>query len=438
MGGILEEVGKHARVQQILIYWVPPLLIGSLAFVIIVLPDIRQAGVVSLTTASVDALHVNKFLFLLIASIITAVFLQINRIPLWRVLEGYAWPTFLKKWRIFRAHFPQCRWLQASLFYERAVDDAELAQEKINEASRTDVSAEHLEELQVKVMRAEKKRDYWQKERNKADHARQNRDRGHRYRKGFDWLPRRHRPLFTYDRPADARVGNWTLPYPAPGNEILPYPNNRKYSVDPADTQIKPTLLGNAMRVMETYGANNYGLDSQSMWYELLAEAPSSLQDTLEEAQLVADTLVCSIYTAAVLACAAAAGGAWRAVLGTGDTKLWVTASVSVVAAIVLYRRLLSSVDGWASAVMTLVNSARGPLCEKYGLQLPETAEEEKCMWKALTSNIFYGPSPQTEAELAKHRKIHADQDAQLIVNHGAKCDQRRPPSHRPTRWWRL
>ena len=114
MSSLLEGITGNSRVQQILICWTTPLLIGAFAFLIIVLPDVRQAAAVSSVVAAVKVLHVNEFLLVFIASLVAAVFLYVNRRPLWRVLEGYTWPTFLKRWRIIRAHVPQCRWLQVS------------------------------------------------------------------------------------------------------------------------------------------------------------------------------------------------------------------------------------------------------------------------------------------------------------------------------------
>ena len=380
MDGLLEGVSNNKRVQVILICWTVPLLIGSFAFVVVVLPDVRHAAVVSSVVAAVDTLHINKFLFVFAACLVTAVFLQLNRLPLWRILEGYVWPDFLRKWRIRRAHAPQCRWLQARLFFERAEAHAERAQEQLDKATKSAADATEIAQFRQAATQAKNAMGDWLKKLQEADRARRNRDRGRKYPKGFGWLPRRGQPLLTYGRPKGTKTGRWTLPYPAPADSMLPYPDSPRYPSDPASMQIMPTLLGNAMRVMETYGANNYGLDSQIMWFDLLAEAPASVQATLEEAQLEADTLVCAISTAYVLACTAAAGGAWRAAMGTVDTKLWVTAAVSFVVALVLHRRLLNCVDGWASAIKTLVNSARAPLREKYGLRRPSSAEDEKRM----------------------------------------------------------
>ena len=158
------------------------------------------------------------------------------------------------------------------------------------------------------------------------------------------------------------------------------------------------------MRVMETYGSDTYGLDSQLMWFELISEASEVLQDVLGDFQFETDTLVCGIYTAIALAGTAFAGGIWRATTGVWDLKLWLTAIVSLLVAELFYRRLLNSIDGWALAVHALVNTAREPLRVKYGLRRPMSHAEEKQMWEAQTGTLFYGYDPERERILASYR----------------------------------
>lgn len=404
MNNLLGGLAGNSRVQQILVCWTTPLLISSFAFVIVVFPDVRHAAAVSSVEASVRVLHVNKFLFVTMASLVAGVFLYVNRLPLWRALEGYAWPRFLKCWRITRAHVPQCRWLQASLEYERAEFKASKADAQLENAKVNRASAKQVKEFQQAADKSQKVKDEWLAHRDAADRWRHCRDRARKYPKGLNWLPRRRQPLFTFGRPADAQPGRWTLPYPAVPGELLPYPGTRECRSPVASLQIMPTLLGNAMRVMETYGANTYGLDSQIMWYELLAESPENMSASLEQAQLEADTLVCGIYAMAALACSALAGGAWRAANGIADAKLWVTAILSMIVAFVLYRRLLNTVEGWASLVRALVNKTRDLLREKYGLRTPASLEEEKRMWQALTASHWYGPHGAQSEELAKYK----------------------------------
>jgi hypothetical protein len=42
--------------------------------------------------------------------------------------------------------------------------------------------------------------------------------------------------------------------------------------------QVLPTRLGNALRAMESYGREVFGLDSQTLWYELQSIAPDNLR----------------------------------------------------------------------------------------------------------------------------------------------------------------
>ncbi len=405
MDGLFEGIGGNKRVQEILICWTAPLLIAALAFVIVVLPDVRHAAPVASVAAAIATLHVNKFLFVFVACLVLATFLQANRLPLWRVLEGYAWPKFLRRWRVRRAHLPQCRWLQASLFHERAQAQAEQALAQLANAEQSRASDADIRHLREAATNAQDVTTQWLDIVSKADRARQNRDRCRKYPAGLGWLPRSHQPRFTYGRPSESQLGRWTLPYPSPADSVLPYPDGPKYPSASAATQIMPTLLGNAMRLMETYGANNYGLDSQIMWFELVAEAPASIQDTLAAAQFEADTLVCGIYATAALGCTAVAGGVWLAITSGADAKLWATGAVSAVVALILYRRLLNCVDGWASATRALVNGARGRLLKKYGLRTPSSAEDEKRMWEALTATFWYGFDEERERQLAKYKQ---------------------------------
>jgi len=404
MSSLLEGVAGNSRVQQILICWTSPLLLSSLVFVIVVLPDVQQAAVVSSVEAAVKVLHVNKFLFLSITSLVAGVFLYVNRLPLWRVLEGYTWPGFLKRWRIARSHVPQCRWLQATLEYERAALKESRAEEELEKAKATGVSAEQVKELQQAVDERQKAKNDWLAHRDASNQWRLTRDRAHKYPKGLNWLPRRRQPLFTFGIPAYGQPGRWNLPYPAVPGKLLAYPRTPEYPRAIASTQILPTRLGNAMRVIETYGVDTYGLDSQLMWYELLTESPEGMVASLDQAQVEADTLLCGTYAMAALACSALAGGAWQATNGTADAKLWITAGLSVIAALILYRRLLSSVEGWGALVKAMVAKARDPLREKYGLRVPASAADEKRMWQALSASHWYGPRGTEDDELAKYK----------------------------------
>ncbi len=386
MGGLIESVGSNRRVQTILVCWLPPLLLGAFAFVIFVLPDVRGASPVIYLADAARTLHVNKFLFLFVASLAVATFMSVNRLPLWRILEGYLWPSPLRRWRVDRAHAPQAGWLRAKLRHEQAHRYAMKVKADLENAQQT--GARDDEPLRQLVTKAERRERQWIEA--LAEQAANRRKRGRANPPwALGWLPRRGQPLFTLGRP-EGGEGEWTIPYPA-------------------DHRLMPTKLGNAMRSMEAYGAEKYGLDSQIMWFELLDVAPASLQSALEDVSLEADTLVCGIYTALALAAAALAGGAWRANYGTEDTKLWVVSAVSIALTVIFYRVLLGTAANWAFAIKSMIDGSRSLLREKYRLRAPTSAEDEKRMWEALISSRWYDYNTERERVLAGYRT--ADQD---------------------------
>ena len=385
MGGLLDSIGQNRRVQEIVISWFAPLLMGSFIFVIVILPDVRASPVVAHVASALAALHVNRFLFIFIAALATACLLYMSWLFLFSFLEGYTWPGVVARWRIERAHVPQRDWLEANPNPERAQLAVGRAGRQLKTARSGGAPSAEAERLEQALSKAEDDERGWLSELRRRDASRHKRNRSRKYPRGLGWLPRSHRPLFTPGRPSGGD-GEWAPPYPASAGKML------------------PTQLGNAMRVMETYGSATYGLDSQMMWFELFSEASASLQSILEDLQYETETLDSGNYTAIALAAAAVTGGIWRATAGTWDLKLWLTAVVSLIAAEIFYRRLLSSVDGWAVAVRALVNTVRDPLREKYGLRRPTSNDDEKRMWSALTGAIIYGYDPEREKVLADYR----------------------------------
>jgi len=390
MGGLVESIGSNKWVQQIVMCWFAPVLIGAFAFVIVVLPDVRTSAVAIYLATAVKTLHVNKFLFVFVASLAVATLMFVNRLPLWRVLEGYSWPIRLIRWRVDRAHAPQARWLRAKLAYEQACQYAIDVQHNLEKAHQ--VGAANLQQLRQDLAEAKELESEWSNrlakdEANRKRRGRRNHPQGNRPH-GLSRLPRRSKPLFTLGRP-NSSDGEWIVPYPSD------------------DRRLMPTKLGNIMRSMETYGAEKYGLDSQIMWFELLDVAPASLLSALEGVELEADALVCGIYSALALAAAALASAAWRASIGADDTKLWVAGVVSIALSAMLYGCLQSTAGNWAFAVKSLVDGSRDLLRQKYGLRVPNSASDEKQMWDALVGSRWYD-DPERVRVLARYRSSEA------------------------------
>jgi len=91
------------------------------------------------------------------------------------------------------------------------------------------------------------------------------------------------------------------------------------YPEDRGDVQA--TRLGNALRAMETYATSRFDLDSQALWYELTACAPSRVVKEVEEGRAMVDhssarscTSRCSPQSASRSRFGHAAGMCWWSV----------------------------------------------------------------------------------------------------------------------------
>lgn len=379
MGGLVESITGNKRVQAILMCWLAPLLIGAFAFVIVVLPDVRGAGVIRYLAGAARTLHINTFLFVFAVALVAATFLFFNRLPLWRVLEGYLWPGWLCRWRVEHAHAPQARYLRELLPWEQTERYLDYVSAELKKAN---VPAERERLSQLKAT-AEARLSKRRAKLDKADKNRKLRGRA-KHPRGLGKLPRRAQPLLTLGKPEGGN-GEWLMPYPTP-------------------ERLLPTKLGNLMRSMESYGADKYGLDTQIMWFELLDLAPASLQSALEDISLQADTLVCGVYTALGLAAAALAAAAWRASAGYADAKLWITSAVSAAVSVLLYHALLGTAVNWSITIKSLVDGSRDELRQRYGLRAPDSAADEKQMWEALVGSRWYDHSPERLQVLTEYR----------------------------------
>lgn len=152
------------------------------------------------------------------------------------------------------------------------------------------------------------------------------------------------------------------------------------------ESNILPTRFGNAIKAFESYGNDRYGLDSQTLWYELMTVAPDGLRKEEEEARSIVDFFVCSIYLSALYSFLA---------IVIGITQKNLPSFISGLAAALLvpfaYTRAIKSTQQWRSVVQALVNIGRINLANALGLRIPPTLEDEKRMWQALTGFVYWG-----------------------------------------------
>ena len=162
-------------------------------------------------------------------------------------------------------------------------------------------------------------------------------------------------------------------------NERLAY-----YPLKQSD--VLPTRLGNALRAMEGYGGERYGLDSQTFWYELQAVAPANLRRDTEDGRASVDFFVCSIayLCALALACAGLA-------VARHDSRPLISTLGALALTPLAYNAAVKNVVEWRSSVQALVNLGRIELANSLGLRLPSTFSEERAMWEQATDFVNYG-----------------------------------------------
>ncbi len=157
-----------------------------------------------------------------------------------------------------------------------------------------------------------------------------------------------------------------------------------------------PTRLGNGLRAAERYGYDRYGLDTQTLWYELGNATPKDLAEELDAARGVVDFFISAATLSWLYALIA---------IGAALAKLdWVFACYGLVAAVVSrlsYLRAARSTSAIARAQQAIVNVSRSRLADLFGLALPDDIDHEREMWQALKTFVVEGKSD----DLHKWRK---------------------------------
>lgn len=154
--------------------------------------------------------------------------------------------------------------------------------------------------------------------------------------------------------------------------------------------QILPTRLGNAMRAFETYGGTRFGLDSGSLWSELVAVAPKALQDDIDTARAIVDFFVAGFYTSVLAGILAIFAGS----LSDGHVSALFFGAVYFLIAWGAYEMAVSSCTYWAATNRALVNIGRPALATALGLQLPTSLPEEIDMWSNVITYTYYRDYP--------------------------------------------
>ncbi len=174
------------------------------------------------------------------------------------------------------------------------------------------------------------------------------------------------------------------------------------------ETQVAPTALGNALRAVETYGADRFCLDSQTWWTELVAIVPDPLRVELSSARTQVDFFVCLFYVSFALAIVTLA-----TVFHTGANTtrlLWIALAAALLAP-AWYRSAVASTTYLQVSVRALVHLGRRDLAARLGFAIPSTIEEERAMWTLIAAFVYYQYNPKWAVRLDPWRAPQASED---------------------------
>lgn len=183
-----------------------------------------------------------------------------------------------------------------------------------------------------------------------------------------------------------------------------------------------PTRLGNGLRAAERYGYDRYGLDTQTLWYELGSATPENMAEELNAARGVVDFFISAATLGGFYALIAVI-----AALAKQDLVFACYALIALAISRATYLRAARGTGSIARAQRAIVNVSRKDLANLFGLMLPDDIDEEREMWRAIKEFVVDGRS---EA-LGKWRK-HAALDQQAEPEEGVVIHDPQPAAGLP------
>jgi hypothetical protein len=370
---VFDIVSGADEFKALVLSWFMPASIAVFGFALFVGPSLRNSWLWDQFILATDRLGLNRSLGLALVSALIATLSFTVRDSIFRLLEGYNWPNFLREWRIKRAHRPHARYIRNLSNYLSSKEDLR--------DRRDSYTQEQIAEFEQQIAQ--------HKELLKASHDDRT-SRGRDNSKRLCELLRRPRPLFTPRDKGERTEHVLDLP---------PYPEE--------DDHIAATLFGNRMAYVEGYGYATYGLDSQTFWYDLIDVSDDSLVESINDARGKLDTLVALTFYSLVVAAACIPSVAW--LIGAGRPP-WTAATAGAAFAALAaawYRVSLGAILDYGWTLRALVNSNRLALATKLGYNIPEKADEERRLWSAMAQRVQHGRFDHESEEFLKlHRAV--------------------------------
>ena len=154
----------------------------------------------------------------------------------------------------------------------------------------------------------------------------------------------------------------------------------------PAVESIMPTRLGNALKTLEAFGLDRYGLDSQQFWFELVGTAESSIRQENEEMRAQVDLFVAALAVFALLVIASL-------VTAVESNEPRAPALLAAGAALFLpiaYKGALRNMKDWVNSTRAMINLGRHRVASGMGLVVPRRLDDEVRMWQATSAVLHY------------------------------------------------
>jgi hypothetical protein len=152
-----------------------------------------------------------------------------------------------------------------------------------------------------------------------------------------------------------------------------------------------PTLMGNRIRAFERYGNVRFGLDLLILWYEFVGVADEKVREELTSAREGVEIFLAASVCFLGLSLSTLIPLLW---IRTWQGVWWplpVAAVFAAAVSAVAYRKAVSEIAEWGSAVSALVNTHRGKVAEAFGFAFPETLADERRMWQAVNGFVRTG-----------------------------------------------
>lgn len=153
------------------------------------------------------------------------------------------------------------------------------------------------------------------------------------------------------------------------------------------DEQLRPTALGNVLRVTEYYPRHRYGMDAVILWPRLVTVLPKEFVEATGEARLSLDALVTTSFCSLLFALV------WGVVLLVLQAWGWAVVAIlgGLIVAFLAYRIALPVAWSYGEMVKAAYDTHRWKLLDLLRLEPPADPEAEKQLWTKVSAFLYRG-----------------------------------------------